>query len=427
VPTAATLPPSALLPARWPPRLYFGFAHACLFTAFALIVLDPRGIGGFFYHPRMLAVVHLVTLGWISSSILGSLYLVLPLAFRASMPAGGGDLVAFAGWSIGVSGMVFHFWIDHPKGMAWAAATVLLVFIFMAGRGISALRGSPLAAREKLPLSLALTNILLAGTLGVLLGIDKSWPILPGAHLSAVLAHAHLAALGFATMMILGTGYRLLPMVLPAAMPRGGAVTASIALLEIGALGLFVTMGALPELVPVFALAVLLGIAAFFSRLAWMLCNRRPAPTGRARPDASVGHVLQAFVYLGLAAVFGVWLALAEPSDQALQGTLAYGVFGLVGFLAQIVVGVQSRVFSIAAWLQGHAARGYAEQPPPLSSAASPRLRLLGLALWTLGVPSLAAGLSFDQPTLLASAAGALALATVASAASLLQAGRRLA
>ena len=424
---AATLPPSAFVPARWPPRLYFGFAHACLFTAFSLIAFDPRGIGGFFYHPRMLAVVHLVTLGWISSSILGSLYLVLPLAFRASLPSGRGDFAAFAAWAIGVSGMVFHFWIDRPKGMAWAAAMVLLVFAFVAARGLAALRGSPLPAPEKRPLALALANVLLAGMLGVLLGVDKFWPVLPGAHLRTVLAHAHLAALGFATMMIVGTGYRLLPMVLPAAMPKGRAVRASIVLLEIGALGLFAALAAMPSLVPLSALLVVLGIAAFFSRLVWMLRNRRPAPTSRPRPDASVGHVLQSFLYLGLAAALGFWLALAQPSEATLRASMAYGTFGLLGFLSQLVVGVESRIFPLAAWLQGHAARGYADQPPPLDSAASPKLQLLTLALWTGGVPSLAAGLACDRPLLSAAAAGGLALATLASATNLLQTSRRLA
>ena len=51
------------------------FALACLEVA-----LNPRGVSGFFYHSRMLAIVHLVTLGWITNSIFGSLYIVGPIA-----------------------------------------------------------------------------------------------------------------------------------------------------------------------------------------------------------------------------------------------------------------------------------------------------------------------------------------------------------
>ena len=119
--------PLEFLPARFPPLLYFGFAHACLAAAFAATALDPRGVGGFFYHPRMLAVVHLVTLGWISGSILGSIYLVGPLALRFPLPAGRLDHAAFGSFAIGVMGMVSHFWIDRPPGMAWSAGLVTLI------------------------------------------------------------------------------------------------------------------------------------------------------------------------------------------------------------------------------------------------------------------------------------------------------------
>jgi hypothetical protein len=85
-PAAPASQDASTLPARWPPWLYFGFAH-CLAAALAVAALDTRGVGGFFYHPRMLAVVHLMTSGWISSSILGPIYIVGPLAFRMPLPA----------------------------------------------------------------------------------------------------------------------------------------------------------------------------------------------------------------------------------------------------------------------------------------------------------------------------------------------------
>ena len=42
--------------------LYLGYAYVCLGTAFVLLAVAPQSVGGFFYHPKMLAVVHLVTL-----------------------------------------------------------------------------------------------------------------------------------------------------------------------------------------------------------------------------------------------------------------------------------------------------------------------------------------------------------------------------
>ena len=47
------------LPPRLLPVLYFGVAHAALALACAAVAADPRGVSGFFYHSRMLGIVHL--------------------------------------------------------------------------------------------------------------------------------------------------------------------------------------------------------------------------------------------------------------------------------------------------------------------------------------------------------------------------------
>src|SRR5262245_15842692 len=114
---------STQLPPRLLPTLYLALAHASLALAFALVAVDPRGVAGFFYHSRMLAVVHLVTLGWITASILGGLYIVGPVALRTRFAAGWQDYVAAACVWIGAIGMVAHFWIQEYGGMAWSGAT----------------------------------------------------------------------------------------------------------------------------------------------------------------------------------------------------------------------------------------------------------------------------------------------------------------
>ncbi len=82
-----TSTPRAHLPPRLLPVLCFGAAHVALALAFGAVALDPRGVSGFFHHSRMLGIVHLVTLGWITASILGSLHLVGPIALRMWIPA----------------------------------------------------------------------------------------------------------------------------------------------------------------------------------------------------------------------------------------------------------------------------------------------------------------------------------------------------
>ena len=226
------------LPSRGLPLLYLATGLLSLAFAFAAVAANPAATAGFFYHPRMLAVVHLVTLGWIGGSVLGSIHIVGPLALRMPLRATRGDYAAFVAFAVGTLGMVSHFWLDSPRGMVWGAGLVTFTFVRAAVRVLPRLARAPLPPATKLPIALAFANILLAASLGILLGLNKVDPFLPVHHLQAVFAHAHLAALGFATLVVVGAAYRLLPMMLPAAMPAGRGPLLSAVLLEAGVLGL---------------------------------------------------------------------------------------------------------------------------------------------------------------------------------------------
>src|SRR5262249_32165522 len=81
---------------------------------------------------------------------------------------------------------------------------------------------------------------------GVLIGWDKVAHFLPGFVLSNVFAHAHLAAIGWATLMVVGVGYRLLPMILAAKMPTGRSLYVSAIVIETGVIRLFASLRVRP-------------------------------------------------------------------------------------------------------------------------------------------------------------------------------------
>lgn len=396
---------------------YLAFAYLCLGLAFALLALRPGELGGFFYHPKMLAVVHLVTLGWISSSILGYFHLVAPIALRTVPRAGWTDWVAYAAVVIGVSGLVAHFWIDEYSGMVWSAGTLLIGLSIVAVRATGALAGARVQTGVKLHVMLAFVNLLAAGVLGMLIGLEKQLVhVLPGYMLHTVYAHAHLAALGWATMMVMGIGYRLFPMVLPAAMPEPGRVWASAVLVQAG---LAVLVVALPISsaagIGVAALLVVAGLASFFAQLVWMKRHPRPAPRELRRPDFGTLHALQGVAYLLASAGLGVALALAPAAPWKIRAAMAYGVFALLGFLAQMVVGIAARILPMFAWTHYYVGSDFREIPPSQYTMHDRRLQAVGLVLWSVGVPLLAWGLSFDRWTAVSVAATALLAALAAN------------
>ena len=404
-------------PARGVPLLYLGTAHVSLAVASFLAGWWPQAVAGFFYHSWMVAIVHLVTLGWITFSILGAIYIVGPLALRMEMPARRLDYVAYGFAVVGLVGMVGHFWIKEYGGMAWSAGTVVCGIVYMTIRIVDRVRRARVPRAVKLHIVLACVNIWLAASMGLLIAIDKVAHFLPGFVLSNVFAHAHLAALGWATMMVVGVGYRLLPMTLPAKMPAGRSMYASAILLETGVLGLFASLLIQSNWALVFGVTIVGGLAVFAAHVIWMVRSPAPKPPDAPRVDFGVWHAASAGVWLAAAVAIGLTLLLAPASSWTLRAAAAYGVLGLVGFLAQMVVAMEARLLPLATWYWAYAGSDFRIPPPSPHTMRDHSLQAIAFAGWTVAVPALAAGMFLESAPLIGLGAWSLfvgvAVATV--------------
>ena len=407
---------SDLTPSSALPVAYFSFAYLSLGSALLTLVLWPDLPGTSFYHPRMVAVVHLLTLGWLSGSILGAFYIVAPLALGLAMPVRRFDWMAFGAFVAGTAGMVSHFWINTYDGMAWSAGLVVAAVLRVGWRACRGLPGAAAPWPVGLHVVLAFVNILSAAVLGILLGLDRTRAFLGISPLAMMFAHAHLAAVGWATMMVVGLSYRLIPMMLPAKMPAGPSLAVSALLLESGLLVLVVTLLAAPAAVPLGAVLVTAGLGSFVTQVRRTFAHRLPRPPALPRRDWSTWQTHSALLWLLVATGLGVALSFGVPSGSRLTLMWIYGVAGLVGFLAQIVVGMQGRLVPLYAWYRAAALRG---RPPDRAANSLPSVRFARpiFVAWAGGVPGLAWGLArASEPITAISSACLLAGLTIGAA-----------
>ncbi len=379
------------------PAVCLALATLNLNIGLVLALAATRDIEAFFYQPRVLAVTHTFTLGWISLAITGVLYRFVPALTKQPLRRPWLGRLQVASFVIGVAGLVAHFWMGRLSGMAWSAAVLLLSIVLLLGILLPLLWRAPNHDATVIGISVALLSFLGVATLGVLYAVDKVHPFLGGSVLSNIAAHAHLAVLGWVTLMICAVSYRMVAaFILPEELLPQPARRQVVSLSVVAPLLVAALLGRSWLVVPLACLTS--------ASLLWYAANvLRLLRTRRMPIDWSIRHVLAALGYLvaaitcGLAFVFGVDAGSARGTHLA----VAYGVLALLGWVSNFILGMASRLAPGLAAIAGTPSR-------PLFSPA-----VQATIFWSFnaGVVGLAAAALADVPPLL-TAALALTLAS---------------
>jgi len=321
--------------------LCLGLGTLSFVTGWILVALAAPEMEDFFYQPRVLAITHTFTLGWISLTIIGVLYQYVPALTKRPVWWRRGPVVQVSLFALGASGMIVHFWIDHLDGMAWSAGMVLLSVVLLAVLLLPSLVRAPHYDATVLGIVAGLAGLVGTATLGTMYAIDKVHPYLSGSVLSNIAGHAHLGLLGWITVTICAVSYRMVAaLVLPTELFPCSARAQMIALVVLVPLLVTALLLRAHDLAVVAALLVVAAIA-WYAVLLWRLLRTRRLPL-----DWSLAHVLAALLHLAGAILCALLLlVLVDPeSELGNRLVLTYGVLSLIGWISNFIVGMASRM-----------------------------------------------------------------------------------
>jgi hypothetical protein len=382
--TTSSRAPSPTLPLRY----LVTAAAAFVLAALALPWLAPA-LAGHYYQPRVFALVHTVTLGWITLSIMGASYQLIPIVLERPLWSERLARAQFVLMVIGVIGVVGHFFIGQWSGWLWSAALVAVAVAAHLTNAAMSLRGAPMRGITGRLVVLAFAALALTTVFGALLGLDHVVKVLPASVLANVHAHVHLALLGFVLPMVIGVAARVYPMFLLVREPAGRLGALQVWGLTVGVP--LIVAGVLIASDPVVMAGALAVAAAIGGHVAWVLemvrTRRRPAL------DWGLRLVLGGTAFLVLGTVMG--LALATGLLAGPRWALAYGVVALGGWASLTIAGMLLKIVPFLVWYSAYASRVGREPVPTLAQLS-----------WIAGERVAA--------TLLIGGIGALALAVVA-------------
>jgi hypothetical protein len=323
------------------PLHFFVVAVFFFAGAAAAVPFVTPAIAEYFYQPAPLALTHTITLGWITAAVMGVMYRYVPALTRRPIALPRAAIAQCIIYAIGVSGIVAHFAIGVWFGI-WLAAIVLIVaIVIFAVNMISCLWPRVGDGVAETGMFLAVCFLLLAGSLGFTLALDKSYDFLGGSVLTNLASHVHLAAVGWVTMVIVAVSYRMLPaFLLPKVTIPRDAIW-QIYALAAAVLGLAFTLLCGLRGAPVWAILIVLALASYVDTIARMVGTRR-MPL-----DWTTRHALTGLGWLGVAAVLGVILSFTgAESETGARIASGYGFAGMLGFISNFIIGMSYQLFA---------------------------------------------------------------------------------
>jgi cbb3-type cytochrome oxidase subunit 1 len=395
--------PSVTLPLRF---MITGLL--ALFTGMTLLLLRPEMLATYHYNQYVIATTHLFVLGWICTIVMGAMYQLVPVALETKLYSEKLAAVQFLFHLVGFAGMVWMFWTWNMKQVGHFGAVLTLgvgLFVYNIARTLlrvprwnviatgvaSALGWLSLAVCAGLTIAIGkctyeATSALAPGDpFGALLHGLKSVAAFTARfdQIGAMHAHAHLGALGVFIMLIIGISYKLVPMFTLSDIQSRRRAAASVALLNLGLLGSFVTILLRNRFKFAFTLMVVAGLVCYGIEMAAILRARK-----RRTLDWGLKYFLTAISLLAPLSVLALVLSWPGLPLTALTGQLenVYGVVGLLGVVSFAIIGMFYKIIPFLVWYGSYSRQIGLSKVPSLADLYSPALQAFGYWAYVAGL-----------------------------------------
>lgn len=397
----------AKAPPLWLPMRHFVAAAAAFWLFSAAFLLGAGRFIGFEHDARwVLGLTHVLTLGWLTTTIFGAMTQLAPVLWETSLFAPRAAAWAFALFAAGIAGFVGALWSGSERywvpGVLLVAAVVLYIVVF-AGTMVRAERLD--WTGKHLALSVGYLALLVA--LGFLLALDRQrGAIFPDPE-GALIAHVHLALVGWASLTIVGVSYRLVAMFALSHVESKTPGRVSLGLVNAGLLGL--AADALffgRALTPLWACLMAAGYLFYAAQM------RRIFESRSRKLDPALAFTILALAGGAVWTALGLGLAFGWLADTT-EARLAYVFAALVGWTTPFILGQIHKIVPFLVWLHAYSPRNWKPpvKVPKIQDLSSERLAWAELGLLA---PAIALGVwgFLGESAALLRASGAFLFAT---------------
>lgn len=381
-------------PPLWLIAPFFLAAPAGLIAAGLLLASSDADVFVAINLPRTVAVTHALVIGWLTTSVMGATYQLVPAVLGGRLLS---TRLAAAQFLLHVAAVPLFVWsLLEWNTLAMSAAGTLLaasLLLYALNASVALLRARSWSLpRAYLLVSLAMLVATLSFGLTYVGSLEEAWfPITMG----RLSAHAHLGLVGWLGLTVMGVSYQLVPMfnIVHRVSERAGWWCLAWTALGVVAFAGLMLTDPPAELRVLAALALATGPAVWAAdqaRLMWRRSRRKLDVQGRS--------TILSLGFLGLTAVVALGAAVGTPGatdSEPARWLLAYAALGIVGWMGMTLVGNTYKILPFLIWFHRYRPL-IGRQPVPMTGdlysdrVATGIVGLVGVAAVVLATGALA-------------------------------------
>lgn len=331
-----------------------------------LLMFSSDAFIGHYFHPKTLAITHLTTLGWVTFTMMGSLYQLIPVITNKKIYSSVLAFIVYLLMLIGTILLSISFWIFDIGFIIETAACFLFlgITLFL----INILLTMKDSKEKNIEIDFIQASMFwfwLTAFIGSLLAFNFRFTFLPKEHLYYLKVHAHIGLIGWFLCLIIGVASKLIPMFLLSGKLNTKNLTYSYYLINFGLLGFIID--ALfyngMDRVIIYFIIVFLAIIFFLIYIENAFKTR-----ARKKLDINLKYTYISFFLIFIPVILWVILKLDLISDKDIEQQISIAIVYslLFGFITFLILGQSFKNLAFIVWLKKYQEiSGKAKTPLP--------------------------------------------------------------
>lgn len=391
---------------------FYGYAAFSLLAACILILVSTGSFTGHYFNPHILAITHIMALGWGTMIILGAGYQLIPVLIEKSLHS-----VKLAYWSFylaaaGIPLLAYGFYyFDMGWPAKWGGRLVLiavLLFVINLAKSVQKSTNRNVHAWFMLASSVWL---FITAFYGLVLVYNFTFPIYNRNPIDLIPLHAHTGIIGWFLLLVIGVGSKLIPVFMISKYTNTKQLWLIFLLINT-ALLLFISLYIFNVVKGVLFLPVVMILASLVLFAAY--CYKSYKQRIRKQVDRQMKiSLLSVLMMLLPVAVIFLLIGLFVSGRENLRIVLLYGFVIFFGWLTAIIFGMTFKTLPFIVWNKVYGKIAGLGKTPNPKDLYCERLFVIMSVSYLAGFITFVAGILTVDKTILAAGASLLLVAAV--------------